>query len=162
MTIPDGNFTSRRNYRPSAQACQAAFPTSMRTSVVVPSMFSWRALRSIFKILRIFIGPSHEVFVGSEFARSVRQLACPSGARREGRTPTLLREPDFESGASASSAIRAGSCSGKFPALVTRSPEAVNQRVALFSSRPIRCYNGGPSVEHRFSYDRDQEGREHG
>ena len=29
------------------------------------------------------------------------------GARREGRTPTLLREPDFESGASASSAIRA-------------------------------------------------------
>ncbi len=115
-----------------------------------------------FKILRIFIGPSHEVFVGSEFARSVSQLACPSGARREGRTPTLLREPDFESGASASSAIRAASCSGKFPALVTRSPEAVNQRVALFSSRPIRCYNGGPSVEHRFSYDRDQEGREHG
>ncbi len=115
-----------------------------------------------FKMLRIFIGPSHEVFVGSGFARSVSQLACPSGARREGRTPTLLREPDFESGASASSAIRAGSCSGKFPALVTRSPEAVNQRVALFSSRPIRCYNGGPSVEHRFSYDRDQEGREHG
>ena len=31
----------------------------------------------------------------------------PDGARREGRTPTLLREPDFESGASASSAIRA-------------------------------------------------------
>ncbi len=29
------------------------------------------------------------------------------GAQREGRTPTLLREPDFESGASASSAIRA-------------------------------------------------------
>lgn len=29
------------------------------------------------------------------------------GARREDRTPTLLREPDFESGASASSAIRA-------------------------------------------------------
>jgi hypothetical protein len=31
------------------------------------------------------------------------------GAQREGRTPTLLREPDFESGASASSAIRAHS-----------------------------------------------------
>ncbi len=30
------------------------------------------------------------------------------GARRENRTPTLRREPDFESGASASSAIRAG------------------------------------------------------
>ena len=29
------------------------------------------------------------------------------GARREGRTPTLVKEPDFESGASASSAIRA-------------------------------------------------------
>ena len=29
------------------------------------------------------------------------------GARREGRTPTLSPEPDFESGASASSAIRA-------------------------------------------------------
>ena len=29
------------------------------------------------------------------------------GAQREGRTPTPLREPDFESGASASSAIRA-------------------------------------------------------
>ncbi len=29
------------------------------------------------------------------------------GARREGRTPTPAREPDFESGASASSAIRA-------------------------------------------------------
>jgi hypothetical protein len=32
---------------------------------------------------------------------------CADGAQREGRTPTLLREPDFESGASASSAIRA-------------------------------------------------------
>ena len=31
------------------------------------------------------------------------------GARREGRTPTLSPEPDFESGASASSAIRAHS-----------------------------------------------------
>ncbi len=33
--------------------------------------------------------------------------ALYNGAQREGRTPTLLREPDFESGASASSAIRA-------------------------------------------------------
>ena len=31
----------------------------------------------------------------------------PVGARRENRTPTLLRELDFESSASASSAIRA-------------------------------------------------------
>lgn len=30
------------------------------------------------------------------------------GARREGRTPTLLREPDFESGASAIPPLRHG------------------------------------------------------
>jgi hypothetical protein len=38
-----------------------------------------------------------------------KPVAMPGtdGAQREGRTPTLLREPDFESGASASSAIRA-------------------------------------------------------
>ena len=35
------------------------------------------------------------------------------GAQREGRTPTLLREPDFESGASASSAIRAKPSTGR-------------------------------------------------
>ena len=42
--------------------------------------------------------------------------ATLAGARRENRTPTLLREPDFESGASASSAIRACvSCCGAYP-----------------------------------------------
>ncbi len=47
-----------------------------------------------------------------------RSAGCAklAGARRENRTPTLLREPDFESGASASSAIRAcESCCGVYP-----------------------------------------------
>ena len=48
---------------------------------------------------------------GRNIGQSKKQVKGGSlgghGARREGRTPTLLREPDFESGASASSAIRA-------------------------------------------------------
>ena len=55
--------------------------------------------------------PRADKFTPSEIdnyvPQNARLAAANDGARREGRTPTLLREPDFESGASASSAIRA-------------------------------------------------------
>ncbi len=60
------------------------------------------------------------------------------GARREGRTPTLLREPDFESGASASSAIRAGANRAAFSNMKRKWGQSAP---ALFSSVETECYN---------------------
>ena len=60
-------------------------------------------------------------------------LQLTDGAQREGRTPTLLREPDFESGASASSAIRAQPIpKEKCRIFLTRSHVRVNQSLPSF------------------------------
>jgi hypothetical protein len=59
------------------------------------------------------------------------------GAQREGRTPTLLREPDFESGASASSAIRAQPqvrlATGCFSNMMHREGQPVDASVTTIS-----------------------------
>src|SRR6185436_355394 len=76
----------------------------------------------------------------------MRPARCePIGAQREGRTPTLLREPDFESGASASSAIRAYPFNRPYGRIfIARSHVPVNPHP--LSLPELQCYNLRPTL----------------
>ena len=84
MTLKLLLTSSGANYRLPIQTCQLGH--------IRGDLIQLHLLRITIRIARICVA----LLTGST-----------DGAQREGRTPTLLREPDFESGASASSAIRA-------------------------------------------------------
>src|SRR5271163_3415965 len=58
-----------------------------------------------------------------------------NGARGGNRTHTALRPPDFESGASASSATRASDAEGR----LARATVSLNPRICSRHGRPILC-----------------------